>query len=134
MRKFSWVMILIFLIVFNISLVYSMHGTPGYTVERFVISKNVIHREPVGVGETFSADTEKLFCFLEARDIIDDTSVSFVWYFGEKMMAVVDLPLKKGSRWRTYSSKQLAGLTGEWRVELLDAGGNLLETVTFMVE
>jgi hypothetical protein len=49
-------------------------------------------------------------------------------------MAIVNLPLKKGAKWRTYSSKRLGGLKGEWKVELQDADSNLLQTVGFTVE
>jgi hypothetical protein len=134
MKTLSRVLLIIILVVFNVSLVYAMRHNPVFSTERFVISKNVIYREPVGAGNSFSADAETVFCFLEARDISEETIVSFVWYHGENEMAVVDLPLVQGSRWRTFSSKKLAGLTGNWRVELHDSEGHILETVTFSVE
>ncbi len=49
-------------------------------------------------------------------------------------MAKVTLPVKQGQRWRTYSSKKLAGLKGDWEVELHDAKGTVLQTVEFTVE
>ncbi len=101
-----------------------------------VVSASIENKEPVGVAETFlsSTATEKVYCFLEARDIAEDTSVSFVWYFEEKEKARINLPLRKGSRWRTYSSKNLAGLKGNWKVELQDADGTILKTVEFTVK
>ncbi len=107
---------------------------PVFTIQRFVIAGSVEDREPVGVVNAFAFTTEKVYCFLEAGNITRDTTVSFVWYHGDKKMATVTLPLRKGSRWRTYSSKKLGGLKGDWKVELQDAAGNILETVAFSVE
>ncbi|MFC1819372.1 DUF2914 domain-containing protein, partial [Thermodesulfobacteriota bacterium] len=58
----------------------------------------------------------------------------FVWYFEDTEMARVALPLNKGMRWRTYSSKKLAGLKGNWKVELQDYSGIVLNTVSFQVQ
>lgn len=105
-----------------------------FNVGRFVIAGSIDNREPVGIVDVFSSSTEKVYCFLEARDVKEDTVVSFVWYHGENEVANVDLPLGVSQRWRTYSSKKLGGRTGEWKVELQDANGLVLETVAFTVE
>ena len=106
----------------------------AFSIERLVIAGSIEDREPVGVVGAFPGSTEKVYCFLDARDISADTTVSFVWYFGETEMASVELSLREGSRWRTYSSKKLAGNTGSWKVELQDENGEVLETVEFTVE
>ncbi len=107
---------------------------PGFNIARFVIAGSVEGSEPVGAVNVFSSSTEKVYCFLEARDIAEDTKIFFVWYRDDANMATVELSLRKGPRWRTFSSKKLAGRTGNWTVELQDADGNLLETVAFSVE
>ena len=107
---------------------------PAFSITRMVIAGSIEEREPVGIVNVYSASTEKVYCFLEARDIKAETTVSFVWYHGDTKKATVELPLGVSSRWRTYSSKKLGGLTGEWKVELRDAGGNVLDTVSFTVE
>lgn len=107
---------------------------PGFVITRMVISKNIVDKEPVAVSDTFSADTEKIYCFLEAGNIEKDTTVSFVWYYQDREMARVSLPLRKGMRWRTYASKKLAGLKGNWKVELEEATGIVLNSVTFQVQ
>ena len=108
--------------------------TPGFTIARLVVGTGVENREPVAAGETFPASTEKVYCFLEATGIAKDTEVSFVWFHGDKEMQKIDLPLKMGSRWRTYTSKNLGGLKGDWRVEIRGPDGNLLKEVKFKVE
>ena len=105
-----------------------------FTIYRMMIAGSVEDREPVGVVDAFAASTDRVYCFLEARKISEDYPVTFVWYHGEKKMAGVELTLRQGSRWRTYSSKRLGGLTGDWKVELQDSEGTVLHTVGFTVE
>ena len=90
--------------------------------------------EPVGVAETFPASTEKVYCFLEATNIAKDTEVSFVWLYGQKEMLKTTLPLKMGTKWRTYANKNLRGLKGEWNVEIKGQDGKVLKDVKFKVE
>lgn len=123
---------LLLLLVF-ISPAFSMDD-PGFIIERMVISGKIVDLEPIAIGEVFSAVTEKVYCFLETRDIDEDTLVSLVWYFENKEMTRVSLPLTKGPRWRTYSSKKLGGLKGAWKVELQDSSGIVHNSVTFQVQ
>ena len=106
----------------------------GLTVARLVIGTGVENREPIGVAETFPATTEKVYCFLEATNIPEDTEITFVWFHGEKEMLKTGLSLKMGPKWRTYADKNLRGLKGGWKVEVKDAKGNLIKDVKFKVE
>ena len=112
----------------------SSMNDPGFIINRMVMCERIADKEPVAIADTFSANTEKVFCFLEAKEIKHDTTVSFVWYFEDKEMARVSLPLTKGMRWRTYSSKKLAGLKGNWKVELQESSGIVLNSVSFQVQ
>ena len=107
---------------------------PGFIITRMVMSERIADKEPAAIADTFSADTENVFCFLEATGIEHDTTVSFVWYFEDREMARVSLPLAKGMRWRTYSSKKIAGLKGDWHVELRESSGIVLNSVSFQVQ
>lgn len=104
------------------------------TINRFVICQDVENHEPVGITNTFSADTEAAYAFLEARDVSADVEVDFVWYHGNEELARVPLSIRKGYRWRTYSSKKLAGRTGQWKVEIQDQTGAVLSSLDFTVE
>jgi hypothetical protein len=106
----------------------------GMTIARLVVGTGVEKGEPVGVAEKFSATTERVYCFLEAKSIPKDTEISFVWIHGQKELLKTTLPLKMGSKWRTYAHKNLRGLKGDWRVEIKDASGNLIKDVKFKVE
>jgi hypothetical protein len=107
---------------------------PGFVISRMVISRTIAEREPVNVGDYFSSATERVYCFLEAKDIKEDTMISFVWFWSNQEMTRVRLPLQKGHRWRTYSSKNLRGLKGNWKVELQDASGKIYHSISFIVE
>lgn len=127
------IVIALFVLLNNTPAAFSMDD-PGFTIKRMVISKDVVDREPVGVGDFFSAATEKVYCFLEAADIETDMQVSIVWYWSNQEMARVALPIRKGHRWRTYSSKKLLGLKGNWQAELQDSSGIVHSSVSFVVE
>jgi hypothetical protein len=126
-----FVTITVSLILF--SPVFSMDD-PGFTISRMSVCERISDREPFGITDTFSIDAGTVFCFLEAKDIEIDTTISFVWYFEGQEKARISLPLQKGRRWRTYSSKKLANLKGSWTVELQESSGIVLNTVSFQVQ
>ena len=105
-----------------------------FTIARLVIGTGLENREPVGVAETFPATTEKVYCFLEATEILKDTEVSFVWFHGEKEMLKTNLPLQTGPKWRTFADKNIGGMKGDWKVEVRDVKGTLVKDIKFKVE
>ena len=107
---------------------------PPFDVARLVVGTDVQAREPVGVADVFPAGTQTVTCFLEARDISQVTEVEMVWFFADEEVARVPLTLGAGSRWRTYSRKQIGARQGNWKVDLQDMAGQLLGTVQFVVE
>ena len=116
-----------------VSPIFSMDD-PEFTINRMVVCERIVDREPEGIADTFSADVETVFCFLETQDINVDTTISFVWYFEGQEKARIPLPLQKGPRWRTYSSKKLANMKGNWTVELQENSGIVLSAVSFRVQ
>lgn len=121
-------------LMLSLPLPASAMDEPEFMIKRMVISENIADKEPVGVGSTFSAAIEKVYCFLEAGSIENDTTVTFVWYHEKEEMARISLPLAKGKRWRTYSSKRIGGLKGSWQVELQESSGIILNSVSFQIE
>jgi hypothetical protein len=112
----------------------TMKEMAPFTIKRLVIGTGVENSEPEGVAETFPASTEKVYCFLEATDITEDTEATFVWFHGEEEMRKFSVPLKMGPRWRTYAYKNLRELKGDWKVEIRDSNGNLVKQIEFKVE
>jgi hypothetical protein len=107
---------------------------PGLSISRAVMATGVENREPVGAAAVFPATTEKVYCFLEAANIPKDMDISLIWSHGQKEMSKISLPLKAGSRWRTFAHKNLGGLKGDWKVEIKDAEGKLLKDLSFKTE
>ena len=142
MKKYSICLLAMILFIVSAAAVYAEtavqatveKSAPVFSVARMLIAGSIEDREPVGVVSAYSASTDKVYCFLEATEIKENTEVSFVWYHEDRRMAVVTLPLMKGQKWRTNSSKKLGGLTGAWKVELHDASGNVVLDVGFTVE
>lgn len=108
-------------------------AAPTFSVGRLVISQAIDNREPVGIADEFSISTPRVYCFLEARDVSEDTEAVFVWYWEGNEVGRVNLALGQGPRWRTYSSKAIGEKGGEWKVEVRDTGDTVLETVSFRV-
>ncbi len=109
-------------------------GVQLFSISTMVVAENVQDREPVGVEETFPASTEKVYCFIEATNISEDTEATVVWYHEGQEMRTFTLPLMQGPRWRTFAYKNLYGKTGNWKVEIKDAAGNSVQSVSFKVE
>ncbi len=104
------------------------------TIENAVICRDIVDREPVGAGDVFSGDLQKVMCFSRVIGAKQDTEILHNWYFGGKMVASVALHV--GSiNWRTYSSKAiLPEYAGEWKVEILSQDGELLKKIYFILE
>ena len=102
-------------------------------VENAAIGEDVVNREVVSQGASFSTSVGKLYCFSKIANIDSHTNVVHAWYYGSEERARVSLNVSPPA-WRTYSSKVIqAHEIGVWRVEILDQDGNLLDTVRFQV-
>ena len=134
MKRLPAVILLLALAIVPACPSHSQEGGEKFTVERFVVAGSIEDREPVGIVDAFSSATEQVYCFLDARAITEDTSVTFSWSVDGKEQAAITLPIRQGERWRTWSSKKLGGQTGLWTVELQDAAGTKIQSTSFTVE
>ena len=101
------------------------------SVEDSTICTGVANREAVDPGTSFAVSAGRLYCFSKIASIQESAEIVHVWYFGETERARISLGVNPPA-WRTYSSKIIqAHEVGSWRVEILDASGNLLETLKF---
>ena len=123
----------VFLIAASWLCAWAAEAAP-FDVGRLVVCEQVQDREPVGISDTFASETMRVYAFLEARNISADVDVDFVWYHAGSEMSRVTLPVRQGSRWRTYAGKNLYDLTGTWRVEVQDAAGVVVGAAEFEVE
>jgi len=87
--------------------------------------------EPVAAAEPAFA-IGKVYCFTKVTTTAP-TTIKHVWYFGGTAVHTMELAIG-GSPWRTWSNKTVApGMTGSWKVEIQDASGAVLKTLTFSV-
>lgn len=109
-------------------------GGSELTVTDAAVATGVEDLTPVGAARSFPADAGRLFCFTNVSGGGGGTTVTHRWYYGERLMAEVELKVR-GKRHRTYSSKKiLASWTGAWTVVVTDPEDTILETLEFTVE
>jgi hypothetical protein len=102
-------------------------------IARSALCLRVEEREPVDIDTVFPSDVGKLFAYTKVTEVDHPTRITHVWYFGEREMARVELPVNS-SGWRTWSSKKiLPGWTGNWKVEVLDENGKVVKTMEFRI-
>jgi len=105
-----------------------------FAIVRAVVGTGVENKEPVGAASAFPASTEKVSCFIEASNVPKDMELTTVWSMGDKEMRKINATVKAGPRWRTWVEKKVAGMKGDWKVEIKDADGKVLKDVKFKVE
>jgi len=103
------------------------------TVEESAIALDVVDRMPVGADSTFMASVGRVYCWMRTAGAEGETTVHHVWIWNDQEMADIELRLG-GSAWRTWSNKAIMlEWTGDWRVEVRDTSGNVIETIRFTV-
>ncbi len=107
---------------------------PSLIISRMVISAGVMERTPLDMGTTFPSSQEKVYCFLEFKDVEKETTVNVVWTLGQKEIDKVPLTIKPSPRYRTWVNKTIGGMKGEWKVDVLDDKGTLLKSTIFTVQ
>ena len=98
-----------------------------------VITTAVVDREPVDRVEVFPIQNGTLYCFTRVKGAEEPAFVYHLWFRDEELMSRVELPVNSPD-WRTWSAKTfLRDWSGEWRVEIQDTNGFLLQTVKFQL-
>lgn len=108
-------------------------GVPvvGVSIEEMVICEDVVDRTPVNPSEFIKADGVAV-CFTKIFTN-EPISIEHVWYHENEELDRISLQANPPS-WRTWSRKTLHGMTGVWRVEVVDATGAVLRTTHFQAE
>jgi len=102
-------------------------------VQESAVGTYVAERQPYGTATHFSSEVGRLVAFTRIVGAQANTRVTHKWYYGEQLMAEVQLRIG-GDSWRTWSSKNIVSdWVGEWRVEVIAEDGTKLETITFTV-
>jgi hypothetical protein len=133
-RKFILFTLILLTVCAASKITQGQEQSPIFSVERLVVAADIQNREPIGIAETFPEATEMVYCFLETKNIKEDTKVNFKWYYEGKEIHSYEMPLKQGDRWRTFAYKNLYGQKGSWKVAVEDSIGQTVKTVSFIVE
>ena len=100
------------------------------TVSRIAICTEIADREPVGEATSFDPAVETLYCFTELQGGVGE--VVHAWYQGDSLRTEIALQKGGAGRWRTWSTKTMpSDWSGEWRVDVLDSAGKVLESASF---
>lgn len=103
------------------------------SVQESSIGTFVSERKPYGTASHFSSEVGRLVAFTRIVGGDTNTRVTHKWYYGNKLMAEVQLRIGADS-WRTWSSKNIVSdWVGEWRVDVVAEDGTWLETIRFTV-
>lgn len=99
-------------------------------VARAVFATDIQDREPVDQIGQLTNDNSSVYFFTEIRGLEGQT-VTHRWEHGGEVRAEVNFNVG-GNRWRVWSSKNLQpNWLGEWKVSVVDAGGNVLSQESF---
>ena len=134
-RQFSRLLVLVTLITFSMYLgVMAKAQEASVEVVEGVICADVVDREPVDAGNEFETSVNRLYCFTKITGVQNPIEIAHVWYWGEVERARISLSVE-ASGWRTWSTKAIqAHETGEWHVDVLGPGDELLKTLTFTIK
>ncbi len=109
----------------------------GLYVTRAYVCKGIDQREPTEAGKSFIPEDDglvRLCCFSEVSGAARPDTVLHLWYWGDREMARVALPVKS-FRWRTWSKKKILDeWRGEWRIDIADRDGFVMASLDFSVE
>ena len=109
----------------------------GLHVLRAYVCKGIEQNEPTEAGKSFVPEADgilRLCCFSEIGGAGEGATILHLWYWGDREMARVELPVRS-FRWRTWSTKKILDeWQGEWRVDVTDQQGFVLTSLTFSVE
>ncbi len=106
---------------------------PALALEEIQFYRSVKDRQPSGVGSVFPEDLRKLYCFTKIGGAKAPTYIYHVWYFKNKEIARVKLPVKS-KHWRTWSSKNLHMGSGYGYVEVVSESGDILGRAEFGIQ
>jgi hypothetical protein len=108
---------------------FSVSADDGVT--RSAFTSAIEDKEPVDQIKELTTDSTKIYFFTEITGMNDLTMIHR-WEYNEKVMAEVSFDVR-ANRWRVWSSKNLnPSWTGEWKVSVVDEGGNILSTESFV--
>jgi hypothetical protein len=129
-RSYSFIFILVLLLSGGLF----AQNQSSIKVDSIVICTSVENRQPIGTDSVFSSDVGKLYCFTKLSSETDSSEISHVWFYKNKQMAKINLPMNAKS-WHTWSAKTIMpAWKGDWQVEIQDSEGNVISKISFRLK
>lgn len=101
------------------------------SVKSLVLTTDVVNRTPVDTVQSFSTADSEAFCLIRVRNSGAPSTLTFRWLRNNQEYFTFDAPIGRSGNWRTFSS--ITPRPGNWTVQILDAAGNILKQVNFIV-
>jgi hypothetical protein len=103
-------------------------------VNEILLGTGLENKEVTGVDTTFSAEVGRIYCWTKITGATSETQITHHWYFEDKEAAKIDITVKYPS-YRCWSIKTIyLEMKGNWKVDIEDAGGKLLSSISFTVK
>ena len=115
------------------------HGTAAsaaVTVSRLVVAHDVVEREPVVREDAFAGGQDRVFAFVEARNLDAADGAIRIYFDGPNGQRVGDIGLEVPGaqrRWRTWGFSRNVSAPGTWEAVVVDAHGTVLASEAFEV-
>lgn len=138
----KWIVLVLMLVGLVGGIVFSADMTaqkaaapaPSLSVSDCAFCKSVVNREPVDKAEVFPPEVGKVYFWTVITGAKEPAEVKHIWYYNNKKMLKVSLTIKN-LRHRTWSSKTIIPeWLGDWKVDVVDASGNILKSAFFKIE
>ena len=100
-------------------------------IEAIKFGTGVEKSEVTGEGTSFSAETEKVYCWFRITGAQGKT-VMLKWYRNNVFVSEVALEIVSNNM-RTHAYKTIFGNGGNYKVEVIDDGGKIIQTAEFIV-
>ena len=132
MKRAIFVMMMILLAV-SMSLSRETAGSDTDLSVEAELCTGIEERMPLGVSDRFDPDVGRVYLWTRITGAGGGTMIKHVWYYGDEEKASIELPVKSVA-WRTWSYKTvLPELTGDWKVDVVDAAGDILQSAAFSI-
>ena len=104
------------------------------SLSELIVSPDVVERRPVGSAAHFDAVPPRFYCYTAVRNPDPEAQITHVWRRNGKVLARIDLSVKRSRAWRTWSRQRAKpGWTGRWSCEVLGPEGQRIGLAEFTV-
>ena len=104
-------------------------------LNEIMICRGIYKRNPIKPGFSFINDVDSLFCYTKITNSGTKQEIKHIWYFEDKEISAVVYNIKPSYNYRSWSKKRiLAKQTGNWKVDVVDANGDVLGSRSFSIK